>query len=124
MKRNFRLTCLSFCALIITMVVCLFPQASLATPPENVQLKYSFGAQTLSVTVTHDTMLKGSHHVKFIEIKKNNSTVSINTYSEQPSGKTFTYNFKIPAIEEDTFSVTATCNMWGSKTSALLTVTP
>lgn len=123
MEKYFKLACLFFCICIMTAIVCLHTQTGYATPPESVQLKYSLATQTLLVTVTHDTMLKGSHHVKYIEIKKNGAVTSINTYTEQPSGKTFTYAYKIPAIEEDTFQVTASCNMWGNKSSALLTVT-
>lgn len=124
MKRNFRFTWLFFWALIAFSAGCFYPQSSYATPPENIQLKYTLSTQTLAVTITHDTMFKGSHHIKYVEIKKNGSAVSINTYTSQPAGKTFTHQYKIPAIEEDTFLVTATCNMYGSKTSSLLTVTP
>ncbi len=107
----------------MTLIVCLCPRAGYATPPESIHLKYTLAIQTLSITVTHDTMLKGSHHIKYIEIKKNGTVVSINTYTEQPTGKTFTYQYKISAIEEDTFQAKATCNMWGNKSSAVLTVT-
>lgn len=122
MKRNFRWTPLFFLALIIFSVACFYPQSSYATPPEDVQVKYNLSSQTLLVTITHDSMFKGSHHIKFVEIKKNGAVVSINTYTSQPSGKSFTYSYKIPAIEEDTFVVTATCNMYGTKTSSMLTV--
>jgi len=124
MNKYFKAACLFSCIGVMALIACLYPRAGYATPPESVGLKYTLATQTLSVTVTHDTMLKGSHHIKYIEIKKNGAVVSINTYTEQPTGKTFTYQYKIPAIEEDTFQVKVTCNMWGNKTSALLTVTP
>jgi len=124
MKRNCEWTQLFFTALIVFSVGCFYPQSSYATSPEDVQIKYNLSTQTLSVTITHDTMFKNSHYIKFIEIKKNGAVVSINTYNTQPTGKTFTYYYKIPAIEEDTFGVTATCNMYGNKTSSLLSVTP
>lgn len=124
MSRNIVLIRLFFISMIAFSVVCIHPQPSYASPPEDVQLKYNLNTQTLSVTITHDTMLKGSHFVKFVEIKKNHSVVSVNTYSSQPTGKTFTYYYKLPAIEEDTFQVVASCNLYGAKTSPLLTVTP
>ncbi len=124
MKRNYGLTRLFLMALIVFSVGCFCPQWSYASPPEDIQLKYTSSTQTLTVTITHDTMLKGSHYIKYIDIKKNRITVSVNTYTSQPTGKTFTYYYKIPAIEEDTFTVTATCNMSGSKTSPQLTVAP
>ncbi len=122
MKRNLILTPFFFLGLIVFSVVCLYPQPSHATPPENIQIQYNLRTQVLLVTITHDSMFKGSHYIKFVEIKKNGGVVSINTYNSQPSGETFSYSYKIPAIEEDTIVVTATCNMSGSKTSAILTV--
>ena len=113
-----------FQALILVFFGLALAQPAQATPPEDIQLKYNPATQTLSVTITHDTMLKGTHHVKVVRIQKNGSVVSINTYGSQPTGKTFTYDYKIPAIEEDTFVATATCNMYGSKTSPMLTVMP
>ncbi|MRR16825.1 MAG: hypothetical protein EG826_10260 [Deltaproteobacteria bacterium] len=123
MNKYFKTVCLFSCMGLMALIACLSPRAGSATPPESIGLKYTLATQTLSVTVTHDTMLKGSHHIKYIEIKKNGAVVSINTYTEQPTGKTFTYQYTIPAIEEDTFQVKATCNMWGNKSSAVLTVT-
>lgn len=124
MKRNYGFTQLLFMAFMVFAVGCFCPQSSYASPPENIQLKYNLSTQTLSVAITHDTILKGSHYIKYIEIKKNGSVVSINTYTSQPTGGTFTYYYKISAIEEDTFLVTATCNLRGSKAAPLLTVTP
>jgi hypothetical protein len=123
MKRNYGWTRLFFMALIAFSVGCLYPQPGYATPPEDIQLKYNLSTQTLSIAIAHDTMLKGSHYIKFIEIKKNGAVVSVNTYNSQPTGKTFTYYYKIPAIEEDTFLAVASCNMYGNKTSPRLTVT-
>lgn len=93
-----------------------------ASPPEDIQMKYNLRAQTLLVTITHDSMFKGSHFIKFVEIKKNGTTVSINTYHDQPTGKTFTYTYRIPAIEEDTFVADCTCSKGDKKTSSMLTV--
>lgn len=122
MKRNLLLTPFFFLGFIVFSVVCFCPQSSYATPPEDIQIRYSLRTQVLLVTLKHDTMFKGSHFIKFIEIKKNGAVVSINTYESQPSGNTFMESYRIPAIEDDTFQVTATCNMYGSKTSAVLTV--
>lgn len=122
MKRNIRLTPLFFLALIVFSAACFYPRSGNATPPENIQLQYNLRTQMLLVTITHDSMFKGSHYIKFVEIKKNGGVVSINTYNSQPTGETFSYSYRIPAIEEDTIVVTATCNMSGSKTSPVLTV--
>lgn len=122
MKRNIGLARQLFMALIILSVVCGYQQSSHASPPAGIQIKYALPAQTLFVTITHDTMFKGSHFIKYIEIKKNGAIVSINKYESQPTGDTFTYTYKIPAIEEDTFQITATCSKNDSKISPLFTV--
>ncbi|MHB8137026.1 MAG: hypothetical protein ACYDGO_01390 [Smithellaceae bacterium] len=121
MKRNIGLARSLFMALIVISAVCGYQQSSYASPPESIQIKYALPAQTLFVTVGHDTMFKGSHFIKYIEIKKNGAVVSINKYESQP-GDSFTYTYKIPAIEEDTFQITATCSKNDSKTSPLFTV--
>ncbi len=111
-----------FCVLLVMLLIPLYSQAVYASSPEDVQLKYNINTQVLLVTITHDTSFKGSHYIKYVEIKKNGATVSINTYSSQPTGKTFTYAYKIPAIEEDTFVVDCTCNVAGKKSSPVFTV--
>lgn len=123
MKRNLGLVQIFSIAWFVFFIGCFYPQLSYATPPETVQIKYDLSTQTLSVTITHNTIVKGSHYIKFVEIKKNGTTVSINTYDSQPTGASFTYHYRIPAIEEDTFQAVASCNLWGSKASSLLSVT-
>jgi OOP family OmpA-OmpF porin len=60
------------------------------------------------------------HHIKYVEIKKNGSTVSKNKYDTQPTGSIFTYTYNMPAEKDDFFEVTATCNLWGQKTSTFV----
>jgi OOP family OmpA-OmpF porin len=61
------------------------------------------------------------HYIKYIEIKKNGETISKNKYSTQ-TGSIFTYTYNISAEKGDVFEVTATCNLWGHKTSTLVVV--
>jgi desulfoferrodoxin (superoxide reductase-like protein) len=75
--------------------------------------------QTLSVTINHYTLSAGSHYIKYVEIKKNGEANSKNEYGSQPKGPIFTYTYKIVAAKGDVFEVTATCNLWGHKTSTL-----
>jgi ketosteroid isomerase-like protein len=62
------------------------------------------------------------HHIKYVEIKKNGVTISKNKYGTQPTDSIFTYTYNIPAEKGDVFEVTATCNLWGHKTSTLVVV--
>lgn len=107
--------------LIVFPALCLLVQAGLTSPPEDITLRYNKSTQALLVTITHKSMLKGSHFIKYVEVRKNNNVVSIETYGSQPAG-TFTYSYRVPAIEDDLITVTATCSRGDTKTSSALTV--
>ena len=105
--------------LFIFLGLCFIPQLSYATAPKSVDLAYDMDTQTLSVTINHYTLSAGSHYIKYVEIKKNGEVNSKNEYGSQPKGPIFTYTYKIAAAKGDVFEVTATCNLWGHKTSTL-----
>ena len=105
-------------ALLVFLGV-LIPQLACATAPKSVDLVYDNDKQTLSVTIDHYTIWTAFHHIQYVEIKKNGKFVSKNEYDDQPTDELFTYTYKIPAVKGDIFEVTAICNMWGEKTSAL-----
>ena len=103
--------------LFVFLFLCFSPQISYATAPKSVNLIYDMKTQTLSVTIDHYTLSAGMHHIKSVEIKKNGTFISKNTYKTQPTGSIFTYTYVIPAKKGDVFEVTATCNLWGHMTS-------
>ena len=105
--------------LFIFFFLCIIAQPSYATAPKSVDLVYDMKTKTLSVTIDHYTLSAGMHHIQYVEIKKNGAAVSKTEYDTQPTDELFTYTYKIPAAKGDTFEVTATCNLWGSKTSTL-----
>jgi outer membrane protein OmpA-like peptidoglycan-associated protein len=80
--------------------------------------------QTLSVTINHPTLFASIHHIKYVEIKKNGATISKNKYGTQQTGPISTYTYNITAEKGDVFDVTASCNLWGKKTSTLVVVAP
>ncbi|HEY9160088.1 MAG TPA: hypothetical protein VIS94_03255 [Desulfomonilia bacterium] len=110
----------TFGIIILTVLAVGFssvlPVPANATPPSDIQLSYDISTQTLTATITHASFVPGIHYIKTVEIKKNGQMISANTYKNQPDKKTFTYTYKIPAGIGDEFEVTATCNMYGSKT--------
>jgi outer membrane protein OmpA-like peptidoglycan-associated protein len=110
--------------LFILFFLCFSPQFSYATAPKSVDLIYDMTTQTLSVTINHQTLFTGMHHIKYVEIKKNGTTISINKYGSQPTDSIFTYTYNVPAEKGDVFDVTATCNLGGHKTSTLAVVAP
>lgn len=99
-----------------TAVLCLNPFAASASPPSDIVLQYNSNTQTLSVTITHQTSSPTFHFIKYVEITKNGNMISSNTYESQPDKLTFTYTYKIVAVEGETFEVTGRCSIWGTKT--------
>ncbi len=103
--------------LFVFLGVAFGAQISYATTPKSVDLAYDAGTQMLSVTIDHSTLARSMHHIKYVEIKKNGVSFGKTEYGSQPTDELFTYTYKIPAVKGDIFEVTATCNMWGHKTS-------
>jgi hypothetical protein len=97
--------------------LCFSSQVSYATAPKSVNLIYDMKTQTLSVSVDHYTLSTSMHYIEYVEIKKNGVLISKNKYDSQPKGSIFTYTYEMPAFKGDIFEVTATCNLWGNKTS-------
>ncbi|PKN52220.1 MAG: hypothetical protein CVU55_08000 [Deltaproteobacteria bacterium HGW-Deltaproteobacteria-13] len=106
-------------AIFILFLSCFMAQPSYATAPKSVDPVYDMKTQTLSVTINHYTLSAGMHHIKSVEIKKNGVVISTNEYSTQPTDSIFTYTYNIKAAKGDVLEVTATCNLWGHKTSTL-----
>ena len=120
MKKNVFQLRFSHMVLLIFLFLCFSPQFSCASAPKSVDLIYDMSTQNLSVTINHQTLFAGMHHIKYVEIKKNGMLISKNIYGTQPTGSIFTYTYNIPVQKGDVFDVTATCNLWGHKTSALV----
>ncbi|HOS97012.1 MAG TPA: hypothetical protein PLR71_02490 [Deltaproteobacteria bacterium] len=110
--------------LLLFMIVALaafswFPTTASAHPPAEVRLSYDAASQTLTVTITHSTIIPSWHYVKQVEIVKNGAPVSSNKYESQPGKTSFTYTFAVPAAPGDVLEVTCTCNILGSRTAKL-----
>lgn len=121
MKRTILNSKLIFSVLSLTLTIfCFSPQVSYADAPKDVTVKYDAGSQTLSVTITHKSLFSGMHHVKTVEIKKNNMMVSTTSYDTQPKDAPFTYTYKVEAAKGDKIEVMVTCNLSGSKTATLI----
>ena len=117
MKKNMFRSKFLQAVLFIFFFLCFSSQPSYATAPKSVNLIYDMKTQILSVSIDHFTLSAGMHHIKYVEIKKNGVLISKNKYDTQPTSSIFTYTYVIPAAKGDVFEVTATCNLWGNKTS-------
>jgi hypothetical protein len=119
MKSNVLSSKLSRAVFFLICLLCVAVKPSYATPPKSVDLAYDANTQTLSVTINHYTLAKGTHYINYVEIKKNGVSVGKNEYTNQPTDSIFTYTYKIQAVKGDILEVTANCNFWGHKTSTL-----
>jgi len=119
MKRTSGISLFVFSTLLfVVMIFCFSPRVSYANAPQEVKLEYNASTQNLAVTITHNSSSSGFHYINLIEIKKNSVVLSTEKYDSQSAG-TFTYNYKVPATAGDNLEVTATCNLFGSKTAAI-----
>jgi desulfoferrodoxin (superoxide reductase-like protein) len=119
MKRTATYAKFIFSLLLLSLTIfCFSQQISYANAPQDVKLEYNASTQNLAVTITHNSSSSGFHYIKYVEIKKNSGVLSTEKYDSQSAG-TFTYNYKVPAIAGDKLEVTATCNLFGSKTTTI-----
>jgi desulfoferrodoxin (superoxide reductase-like protein) len=120
MKRTILILKLIWGALFLALTILSFsPQISYADAPKDVTIKYNSGSQTLSVTITHKSAFTRMHHIKTVEIKKNNAVVSTTNYDTQPKEVPFSYTYKMEAAPGDKLDVTVACNISGSRTASL-----
>lgn len=106
-------------ALMLFLFLSINPSSAHATAPTDLKLAYNPATQTLQATITHASPAPSFHYIKKVEIKKNGEVISANEYNNQPDRLTFSYTYEIPAAEGDVLEVTASCNIWGSKTEKL-----
>jgi hypothetical protein len=107
-------------SLMLFAVCFMYPQKSLANAPQDVKLSYDSQSRVLAVTITHKSPFPNYHYIKIVEIKKNGSVMSTNKYENQPDQDTFRYSYKVPAAAGETLEATASCSLFGSKTTNLI----
>lgn len=105
-----------FAVSLLFLSLVIYPISAYATAPKDLKLAYDSKTQTLQATIAHPSPVPKFHYIKKVEIKKNGEVVSTNTYKNQPDKSTFSYTYMMPATEGDVIEVTASCNLWGSKT--------
>ncbi len=97
-----------------------FPTPAGAHPPAEVRLSYDAASGTLTVTITHGTVIPSWHYVKQVEIVKNGTPVISTPYTSQPDRTNITYTYAVSAAPGDVLEVTCTCNIFGSRTAKLV----
>jgi len=107
------------CFVMCLLTVTVYNIDVFAHPPQDMQLEYDFDSQTLSVTITHNTLDPNSHYIYKVEIEKNEVVYLTEEYDNQPTADTFTYTYEIEADIGDLLSVVAYCSLYGSLTDSL-----
>ena len=104
---------------IVFPLFTLSPITAYAHPPKDVTLVYNSASQTLEVTIAHQSASPSWHYIKKVEITKNGKSIGIYEYKSQPDKSPFVYSYTAPGALDEVLEVTATCNIYGSKTVKL-----
>lgn len=106
--------------LILFSIFILTTSASVrGNPPASMSLSYDVTTQTLTAQITHNVANPDTHYIETVEIRVNNTLVATETYTDQPTTSSFTYQISVSASDGDTIEVTAICNISGSITRSL-----
>jgi hypothetical protein len=105
----------------LTMLMSLVHNAPVdATEPSNITLVYDFGAQTLTVNVSHDVANTKTHYIENIEIQKDGFSILNKSYVNQSFNWGMFETFIVSAIVGDNLSITALCKRGHSLTQWLI----
>jgi len=84
-----------------------------ATPPRYIGLKYDTNTDTLKVTITHLTPVRGIHYIYRVAVEKNGVIVQSHFYSKQPSFFINRFEYNISAGPGDKLTISAYCILFG-----------
>ncbi|MHA1966047.1 MAG: hypothetical protein ACW97G_15845 [Candidatus Thorarchaeota archaeon] len=105
----------------LTMLVSLVHNTPVdATEPSNVALVYDFGAQTLTVNVSHYVSNTKTHYIENIEIQNNGFSILNRSYVNQSFDWGMYDTFSVSTIVGDNLTVTALCKRGHSVTTWLI----
>jgi hypothetical protein len=100
-------------------IVFSYPTILMAHPPKGLAAEYDIASQRLTVRIDHSSFSPTMHYINKVEIKKNAQPVINQAYKSQPEKNPFEYTYEIPAKVGDILEITASCNIFGSKTISI-----
>jgi len=100
-------------------VVLAIPQAALAHPPSDMQLRFDEASGVISVTITHPVTDPSTHYVKRVLIQQGGTVIQDTPYMSQPSPQTFTNTYPLPPGVSGEITVRVECAIGGSLTRSL-----
>lgn len=117
MAKSLRLRTVTLSLLIGLFVLATSAGPAAANPPSAVEVSFDKVAQVLAVTITHDSENVNTHYIYRVEIKKNGAGYNTSMYTSQPDAHQFTYTYAVIAADGDILEVTASCVLYGFKTT-------
>jgi hypothetical protein len=93
-----------------------------AHSPSDVEVKYNELSGELAVTIVHHVENPGTHYVKQVTVRQGTMVLADSSYTSQPDGSSFTYNFSLPQLKGSVgeISVEVKCNQYGSRSGILM----
>jgi hypothetical protein len=93
-----------------------------AHSPSDVKVRYDERSGELAVTVIHQVESPGTHYVKQVTVRQGTTVLADSSYTSQPDGSSFTYNFSLPQLKGTAGEITVdvTCNQFGSRSGTLM----
>jgi hypothetical protein len=104
---------------LLTILLIVFTRPAAANAPKEVALSYDAAARTLTVQITHPSPAPSMHYVKYVEIKIDGKPLLSEKYTSQPAPATFSYTYPVEPGAGNVLEVTASCNLFGSRTEKL-----
>lgn len=99
------------------MSIPMLGQQASAHPPGFMLLNYE--EENLKVIVLHFTFARTAHRVYKIDVEVNGELVDDEGYEQQPRFWISIYEFTVTTEPGDEITVTAYCNLFGSKTKSI-----
>ena len=93
-----------------------------AHSPSDVKVQYNELSGELAVTIIHQVENPGTHYVKQVTVRQGTTILADSSYTSQPYGSSFTYNFSLPQLKGSVgeISVEVKCNQFGSRSGILM----
>lgn len=90
-----------------------------ATPPRDLTLEYDQAAQKLHIHMTHISANVRKHHIRRIEIFKNDELVKAIRLVIQDTGRELSQDVSVEAKKGDVLRIKAICNQAGTAESSI-----
>jgi hypothetical protein len=99
--------------ILIFLFLLVASSQAFATPPSDLKLSYDMDKHQLHIEMTHVTTNQRDHHVRKIEIQKDDEPSIPVRFVKQTTSRQLIYDHSIELKSKDTVRVKALCNEAG-----------